>query len=409
MNNVARALLLDLARAALESVRGDTLVEQALAAHALAGPVDVVAIGKAAATMAAGACRALGQRLGRVLVITKTGHLLPELVHHPAVEALEAGHPLPTPASLAAGSRLLDWLAAGPADARLLFLLSGGASSLVEVPQSGVGIEDLVRINAWLLGSGLAIDQVNAVRRRVSRIKGGNLLQATGRRPVEVWLLSDVAGDDPAVIGSGLLYPAPASSATADDWPDWLRQTLERLAQPPPAKVSAPPHRVLANVQTACKAAAGQARRTGSVAHLHSAELDADAASTGLELARRLCSKLSPGIHIWGGETTVALPPGPGRGGRNQHLALAAATGLAGRTDVSLLALATDGSDGPGDDAGALVDGGTIARGQLAGLDPADCLRRADSGTFLEASGDLVSTGPTGTNVRDLVIAWKGP
>ena len=115
-----------------------------------------------------------------------------------------------------------------------------------------------------------------------------------------------------------------------------------------------------------------------------------------------------PACLVWGGETTVKLPDAPGRGGRNQHLALAAATLLTGRDDVGLLAIGTDGSDGPTEDAGALVDGGTLARGELNGLDAAEHLLRADSGTFLEASGDLISTGPTGTNVRDLVIAWKG-
>jgi len=408
MKYVPRDMLLDLARVAIESVRGDRLVEEAATASALPGVLDVVAIGKAAAAMATGACRALGERLGRTLVITKAGYILPDLMRYPAVEAIEAGHPLPTPASLRAGSRLLAWLREGTEDRWLLFLISGGASSLVEVPVPGVGLPDLVRINTWLLGSGLAIDQINAVRRRVSRLKGGNLLHATGQRQLEVWLLSDVAGDDPAVIGSGLLYPARDCSASPADYPAWLRGMLDRLAPGPPVNLSAPPHRVLANVRTACNAAARQAQRQGCVVHLHSTELGADAAGTGMSLARSLLSELAPGIHIWGGETTMTLPPHPGRGGRNQHLALAAATLLAGRGDVSLLALATDGSDGPGEDAGALVDGGTIARGHLRGLDPLECLRRADSGTFLEASGDLVSTGPTGTNVRDLVIAWKG-
>lgn len=407
MSDKLRDMLLDLARAAIDSVRGDRLVEQALAAASLPGVVDVVAIGKAAAAMATGACRVLGERLGRALVITKEGHRLPELVRYPAVEVIEAGHPLPTPASLAAGSRLLAWLHEAPANRRLLFLISGGASSLVEAPVAGIGLADLVRINDWLLGSGLAIDQINRVRRRVSRIKGGNLLHAAGHCQLEVWLLSDVAGDDPAVIGSGLLYPGATRSAGHADYPDWLSRMLERPGHSPPLGVPVPPHRVLANVQSACNAAVQQAQQIGWPAHLHSAALHADAASTGMNLARRLLSELQPGIHVWGGETTVVLPPEPGRGGRNQHLALAAATVLAGRADVSLLAIATDGSDGPGEDAGALVDGGTIARGQLGGLDVVECLRRADSGSFLEASGDLVSTGPTGTNVRDLVIAWK--
>lgn len=406
LNN--RLRLLDVAQCAIDSVRGDRLVEQALGATALEGSIDVVAIGKAAAAMQAGACRVLGERIQRALVITKTGHGLPELAHYPGVEVLEAGHPLPTQSSLLAGARLLEWLGEAPADRRLLFLISGGTSSLVEAPLAGVELEDLVRINAWLLASGLGIDQVNAVRRRVSRIKGGNLLRVAGRRPLEVWLLSDVAGDDPAVIGSGPLYAGQAPTTAPADYPDWLNQMLQRLPEPPPVTAVTPAHRLLATLQSACETAARRAQHQGQVAHVHPNELTGDAATTGVDLARRLLSELPPGVHIWGGETTVKLPDAPGRGGRNQHLALAAATLLTGRDDVGLLAIGTDGSDGPTEDAGALVDGGTIARGELNGLDAAEHLSRADSGTFLEASGDLISTGPTGTNVRDLVIAWKG-
>ena len=408
MESKCRKILLEVGRFAIESVRGDRLVEQALERTSIAAAVDVAAIGKAAAAMAAGACKALGDRLQRALVITKTGHAVPELAHYPRVETLEAGHPVPSSESLLAGARLLDWLRAAPADRRMLFLISGGASSLVEAPAAGVGLDDLVRINTWLLASGLGIDQINAIRRRVSLIKGGNLLRVTGHRPLEAWLLSDVAGDNPAVIGSGLLYPGPAPQAMPVAVPDWLTRILERLAEPEPVAAPAPPHRVLANLQTACEAAARRVRDEGLVAHLHPVELDGDAATTGAELARRLLGGLPAGIHIWGGETTVRLPDRPGRGGRNQHLALAAAVVLAGRNDVCLLAIGTDGSDGPTEDAGALVDGGTLRRGELSGLDAAEQLRRADSGAFLEASGDLISTGPTGTNVRDLVIAWKG-
>jgi len=408
MDNNYRDLVLDVAHCAIDSVRGDRLVEQALGRTPIDEAVDVVAIGKAAAAMEVGACRALGDRLQRALVITKTGHALPELAHYPGVETLEAGHPVPTPASLLAGARLLEWVREAPADRRMLFLISGGASSLVEAPVAGVDLDDLVRINTWLLASGLGIDQINAIRRRVSLIKGGNLLRVTGRRQLEAWLLSDVAGDNPAVIGSGPLYPGRVPQATPVDCPAWLARLLDQIPETEPAAVTAPPHRVLANLQTACEAAARRVRRDGLVAHEHSVELDGDAAATGTELARRLLSDLPPGMHIWGGETTVTLPDAPGRGGRNQHLALAAASVLAGQTGVFLLAIGTDGSDGPTEDAGALVDGGTIRRGELSGLDAAEHLRRADSGVFLEASGDLISTGPTGTNVRDLVIAWKG-
>jgi hydroxypyruvate reductase len=219
-------------------------------------------------------------------------------------------------------------------------------------------------------------------------------------------LLSDVAADNPAVIGSGLLYPGEPEPRQDVRFPDWLQDMLNSVPEQAGQQGVIPEHRVLANLTLACEAAVEHARARGLRATLHDTGLDGDAEATGRELAAKLRS-LPTGFHIWGGETTVRLPDEPGRGGRNQHLALAAALLLAGVDDICFLALGTDGSDGPTEDAGALVDGGTIRRGELAGLDAADRLRNADSGSFLQASGDLVSTGPTGTNVRDLVIAWK--
>ena len=153
---------------------------------------------------------------------------------------------------------------------------------------------------------------------------------------------------------------------------------------------------------------ADAARRQGLAVHVHRDLLQGPAADAGQRLASDL-QRAAAGVHVWGGETSVRLPPHPGRGGRNQHLALAAAIELAGRSDCVLLAAGTDGSDGPTDAAGALVDGDTLARGETEGLSPRTALQQADSGRFLEASGDLLETGPTGTNVMDLVIAWKGP
>ena len=292
-------------------------------------------------------------------------------------------------------------------DARFLFLISGGASSLVEAPVQGIDLATLQRINQWLLASGLSIGQINRVRRKISRIKGGNLLHFLHGRRAKVWLLSDVAADNPEVIGSGLLYPGDDKPRQDVKFPDWLQDVLKTVPAPARVEETIPEHRVLANLAVACEAAVGQATAQGLQATLHDSGLDGDAEATGRALAAKLRS-LPAGIHIWGGETTVQLPDEPGRGGRNQHLALAAALVLEGEEDVCFLALGTDGSDGPTEDAGALVDGGTIRRGELAGLDAVDRLRHADSGSFLEASGDLISTGPTGTNVRDLVIAWKG-
>ena len=163
---------------------------------------------------------------------------------------------------------------------------------------------------------------------------------------------------------------------------------------------------VIARLADAKRAAAREATTLGYSVHIHDEFIDGAASTAGQRLAQSL-SHAAPGVHIWGGETTVLLPAQPGRGGRNQSLALAGALELQRRDDAMLLALGSDGSDGPTEDAGGLVDGGTIARGERAGLDAAHCLESADAGTFLEASGDLVHTGPTGTNVMDLVLGLK--
>jgi len=283
-------------------------------------------------------------------------------------------------------------------------LLSGGASSLVEVPAPGITLEMLQQVNRWLLGSGLDIKRMNTIRKRLSRIKGGQLIKSLGERQVQVWMISDVRGDDPAVIGSGLLYPDDSDAAQISGLPAEIQAILDNTPEVAGPSATAPEHRVLANLQAACSALSEAACERELSVQVHDLELDGDAVETGRQLAEVL-EHASPGIHLWGGETTVQLPVQPGRGGRNQQLALAAATVLAGKPHCYLLALGTDGSDGSTGDAGALVDGGSLARGELAGLDAEVSLHAADAGAFLEASGDLVSTGPTGTNVRDIVVA----
>jgi hydroxypyruvate reductase len=309
---------------------------------------------------------------------------------------------VPDTRSLAACAALLELLE-GESDADVLLLISGGASSLVEALPAHLSLEELKRANAWLLASGLDIAQVNAVRRRLSLVKGGKLLAYLSGRRVRALLLSDVAGDDPAVIGSGLVAAPAGADPDVPGLPDWLADALV-----PPQRAVADVSVeivILANNRSACQAFAQRVQVDHVPVFVHDEPLEGDARETGERIAEHL-QQAPAGVHVWGGETTVRLPPDPGVGGRNQHLALAAARVLEGNSRITLLALGTDGSDGPTDDAGALIDGATLARGRLAGLDPTDCLARADAGRFLEASGDLVTTGPTGTNLNDLVVGW---
>ncbi len=368
----------------------------------------MVAVGKAAQSMAEGAWEVLGERISQALVISKHGHLDLSLCHKRGWEGIEAGHPLPDLASLQAGQRLLALLSQQD-PAELLFLISGGASSLVECPVEGVDPGFLRHANDWLLGSGLAIDELNWVRKGLSRIKGGGLLQWVGNRPLRALAISDVPGDDPAIIGSGLLTPDVGLQAGLSrlSLPEWLATPVRQgLAQRRPAPGQPPQVEVVANLELAKQAVAAQARTLGYTVRLVGEFIAGDAAEQGRRLATQLLQG-EPGVSIWGGETTVRLPPRPGRGGRNQHLALAAAEILQGQTGVWLLAAGTDGTDGPTQDAGALVDGATVQRADLAGLDVAQSLAQADAGCLLEATGDLLTTGPTGTNVMDLMIGLK--
>src|SRR6185437_2695257 len=394
-----RALLLELLRAALAAVDGRRCTREALGAReALGGsspravrhaspsvddgrPVWAAAVGKAAAAMALGAADALGARLERLLLVTKEGHAGEEARRIERFEIHESSHPLPDARSLTSGARLLAFVDEIPRSARPVFLVSGGASSLVEVLAPGVTLEELQRLNLEGIARALPIEALNARRREISLVKGGRLAARVRGRGALALFLSDVPEDDPAVIGSGLLGPDGSRDAPDD---------VERI--------------VVASIDEARRAVSERA--AGLVV-----EAPPERFSGRVErLAVRMAHETALGtaaLHVWGGESVIELPEHPGRGGRNQHLALAAARLIAGRGDVFLLAAGTDGTDGPTPDAGALVDGETCARIACAGVDVDEALRRADAGTALEAAGDLVHTGPTGTNVGDLVLGLK--
>lgn len=412
--------LVDLARrmaaTALAAVDPERLVREPLARRGERFPA-VLAVGKAAPAMARGALPFLEPATRRLLI---RPHTTPGLLD-PAWEQLSGGHPLPDRQSLAAGARLLGWLAELPPPRPLLALISGGASACLEAPAAGLTLHDLAATQEALLGSGLAIDRVNAVRKHLSALKGGGALRATRTRVVAL-LLSDVPGDDPATIASGPFAADPTTFAEAlasvstisglPGVPEAVRRHLARGArgelpetlEPGDPALERVESLLIGSVATAMAAAVAEARRRGIT--VGEGELTGEAA----EAARLMVAKgrAMPGPRValvLGGETTVTLAGAAGSGGRNQELALAAARELAGSGDEVAVALASDGVDGPTRFAGGLVHGGTWEAIRRAGLDPASSLARHDAQRALAAvPGALLETGPTGTNVSDLAI-----
>ena len=369
-----RELLLAWLSSALAAVDGRRRVRAALANDDDAGPVSLLAVGKAAAAMAQGAADALGTRLARGLVIATDGGIPPALSSIPGFDCREAGHPVPDERSLAAGDAALAFAQATPRGSRVLLCVSGGASALIEVPAPGVTLAQLRDLYALSESQGIDIEELNARRGRLSRIKAGQLPRYFGGARVEGLMISDVPRDDPAVVGSGLLAGCPVT--------------------------------LVGSLDDAIEAVLRAARQAGVDASRREPRLAGEATTA----ARHVCHELAIGsasLQVWGGETVVRLPAKPGRGGRCQHFALEAANHIIGHADFLILAAGTDGRDGTSEDAGAIVDGGTIERAIDAGFDVNARLAAADSGAVLEATGDLISTGDTGTNVGDIVLALR--
>jgi len=378
------------------------------------GPVVVVGGGKAAVAMARAAAGIAGAACTGGIVVAPHGA--------PAdggpVEVATGRHPLPDAAGVAATARLLATAAAADERTLVLALVSGGASALLVAPAPGVTLEDKTEVTRQLLAAGADIAALNAVRKHCSLVKGGGLARAAARA-AGLWtlVLSDVVGDDPATIGSGPTVADPTTfrdaEAVLDRWlgataPERVRQHLvcgvRETVKPGDPVLARARTVVIGGNRDATEAAAGAAIAGGYTTETLP-PLTGDAAAAGRAIAARL--RAAPADRavaiVAGGETTVRVQPG-GRGGRAQHLALAAAVALAGVPAV-VLAAGTDGVDGPTDAAGACVDGDTIARGGT--VDAERALRETDSHRYLDATGDLLVTGPTGTNVADVVVALR--
>ena len=359
------------------------------------------------------------------LVVTRYGHTPPRPAGVPErIEVVEASHPVPDAAGLAAAERILALTQGLTEDDLVLFLISGGGSALLTLPADGLTLADKQRINKDLLNSGAGIGEMNCVRKHLSRIKGGRLAAACAPALVVTLTISDVPGDDPSVIASG--PTVPDITTCADAWAILQRYNIQvpavveaalkagALETPKPSAVwDKQPVHLIATPQQSLDAAAALARAAGLNAYVLSDELEGESREVGkvhAALARAAARGLGPFqkpcVILSGGETTVTIrkqAPGTpkGRGGRAGEFCLGLAVALQAQAGVWAIAADTDGIDGIEDNAGACVSPNTLARAEAAGVKAADCLDRNDAYGFFEALGDLVVTGPTHTNVND--------
>jgi hydroxypyruvate reductase len=391
--------------------------------------VWVVGGGKAATAMVAALYHILGARLHGGLAVTKHGYVDPGLDTGP-VEVVEAGHPLPDDAGVRSAQRMAALLRSATEHDLVLAVISGGGSALMPLPSAGLHLEDLQATTDLLLRAGATIVELNAVRKHLSQIKGGGLVRLAGSASVASLILSDVVGDPLDVIASGPTVPDPTTFSDAlnilqryglaTQVPGAVREHLEagqRGEIPDTPKedsgLFAGVHNlIVGSNRLAAEAAVREARARGFEALLLSTFVEGEAREVAL-VAAALAKELvahdrpvsRPACLVWGGETTVTVR-GQGKGGRNQELALAAALSAEGLPNVVLVALGTDGTDGPTDAAGAVVTGETVARARGLGLDPLAHLADNDAYNFFDALGDLIRTGPTGTNVNDLLFIF---
>jgi hydroxypyruvate reductase len=382
--------------------------------------VYVVGAGKASARMAQAVERLLGKRISGGLINVKYG----QAATLRRIRINECGHPIPDSNGQAGAERIAEILREAGSDDLVICLISGGASALLPVPAAPVRLEDKQATTRLLLESGANIHEMNCVRKHISEVKGGQLAKLAYPAAVLTLILSDVVGDDLDVIGSGPTVPDRSTFADArniiEEYGLWKRipkTVAERLGSDVP-ETPKPGDPIFAKVQNlvvgsnslAVDAAARQARALGFHTLVLSTFLEGEArqiARVHAAIAKELRAsgrpvKL-PACVISGGETTVTIR-GNGQGGRNQEFALAAAMDIAGFEDMVILSGGTDGIDGPTDAAGAIADGTTIARAEALGHHPAEFLANSDSYHFFESLGDLIKTGPTGTNVADIQI-----
>ena len=384
----------------------DKAVRDSLQKLDFTGKVYVVAIGKAAWVMAKPASVFLADRLEKGIIITKYEHSRGAL---DKFEIIEAGHPTPDENSVLGAGKAVELVKEATQEDTVLLLLSGGGSSLVEIPMPGLTLADIQEVTRQLLFCGAGITEINVLRKKLSAMKGGKFARYLKRAKAYSIILSDIIGDNDDMIASGLTYPDDSTAEEVKQIIEKYHLQLEKkvediLLNSQPCRDIQIENHVVGSVKDLCRAAAEHAKELGYHPYILTASMQCEAKAAGRWIASYASSDYEkPFAVIAGGETVVKVT-GKGLGGRNQELALSAARQLSGREDALLFSLGSDGTDGPTDAAGGIVDGSTVGQLEQLGVDVDQVLKNNDSYHALKLVDGLIMTGATGTNVNDVAV-----
>lgn len=414
-----RLLLSSLWQQGVKSVKGKECVKEYLGKEKiLEGEYTLIAIGKAAGDMMCGALDVLGNNIKTGLVLTKHDHIDAELMHDGRIICHESSHPVPDESSLEAGRILLNFISQIPCEHQIIMMISGGASSLVEVLCDSCDLNGLRKINEWGLNNGLDINEMNYMRQKVSLIKGGKLQKYIANKKVFCLYISDVPEDNINVIGSGLLYKDKdlgnlINAQKKIEIDNFIKAAIniknndnDSLLKAKKVKGQSITHQIIANITLAKKAIYKHLNSFDKPVYMPSDSIDTDYETVAENITNTL-KNAKDGVYIWGGEPTVTLPKTPGLGGRNQALALLLSKKIKSMEGISILVAGTDGTDGPTDAAGAFVSTNTYKLATENHLNPELAIENANAYPLFEQLDNLYKPGPTGTNVTDLVIAIK--
>lgn len=398
---------------AIKEVLPDKAVSNILSKLDYLENIYVVAVGKAAWKMASTCEKILGDRIKKGIVLTKYGHAEHNLNRF---EILEAGHPVPDENTVMGTQKIIDMVTKLTEKDNVIFLLSGGGSALFEKPVNGITLRDIQNVTQQLLKCGADITEINTIRKRLSDVKGGKFAIYCAPARIYTIVLSDIVGDKPDMIASGPAYPDTSTCTEALEIVKKYGLKLEKhvlkaLEYETPDNIENTETFITGSVTEFCKAAAKNAEELGYTPYILTDSLNCEAKETGkmmASIARNIALKNDytfkpPCAIIAGGETVVKVT-GKGLGGRNQEIALSAADGIRGLCDIVIFSVSSDGTDGPTDAAGGIVDGSTSEKLENMKIKIEEVLKNNDSYHALEKIDGLIKTGATGTNVNDITV-----